>query len=259
MVGVVGTDIDIRQSNIPHAGRGVFTMRPFNKFDLVTVYEGNTFDSCQEQNFDSTYAINMKGNDVLVGLHDLSDWKNHGVAQLINDPICEFVSDKCVNVHFYEKDKILYARALRDLIENEELYISYGYEYWVHKSRFRKLRLKGISFEEFVHHLKFHLDFDNALDDTRFRNGFPMNCEDHEYYIAFEYRMTDKVECQLSDYCQTDHYRVKFGSVRELICRQCNHSQFANISEDDDNENDNDFLSDQSENDTDVCDVFYYQ
>ena len=109
----------IKKSNIENAGRGVFTKVDIQKDTevekacLVKIQAKSVEDTpLQDYVFQNPY--NKKQNFVAFGYGSMY---NHS-----NDPNIHYYYDKNKNCMVYE--------ALRDIKADEELYISYGEEWW---------------------------------------------------------------------------------------------------------------------------------
>ena len=122
--------LEVRDSEIPNAGSGLFfkpnekSQQVINTGATICFYTGHRHNFVSQKYIsDKSYLMNV-GGDVLVDPGPLLSIK----ARYINDPLnedfinCEFVS---------EPDAIRCAVvATRDILSDEELYISYGEFYW---------------------------------------------------------------------------------------------------------------------------------
>jgi len=207
-------------SLLKHAGRGVFAKRNFKKNEILTFYDGFFVTKAQ----DLTYAIDTTTKDTfIIGYSQMDDWKNRGLAQLINDPICGHFSNKEVNVYFVQKKvcNTLVVRALRDISCDEELFVSYGYAYWNCRERYNLLHLE-MSFEDYSNHLKYHIQF-NTLQHLpeKLRLGFVIKCRQTRNKVHFTYNCIYS-ECAITSKCSSDLYEISFGSSQlRAHCPQC--------------------------------------
>jgi hypothetical protein len=147
----------VKQSLIPNAGNGVFTTKKYKKGEYICYYD------CEERSISSLsdfiYSININ-NKTYIGYN--KSITNNGIGQFINDycmfeliheldddenGIFKLSDDKIINkinnytnlsisnqnVSFGSNQcgNILEMYATKDIDENEELYYSYGVEYWL--------------------------------------------------------------------------------------------------------------------------------
>jgi SET domain-containing protein len=106
----------ISNSNIKNAGLGVFAGEFIKKYDIIGTYDGKNKDN----GGDYTY-IREKGKAI-----DASDFPRCYSA-MINDSIGSEFFNNCI---FSEDNNIVYIMAIQNIKEDEELFISYGLDYW---------------------------------------------------------------------------------------------------------------------------------
>jgi SET domain-containing protein len=106
----------INESTIPNSGKGVFTSKYISKGEIIEkspIIIQDTIDFTGTiKNY--LFSYNNDFNKAAVGL---------GYSSLYNH------SDNN-NANWYTKDDNVYIIALRDINENEEIFISYGASYW---------------------------------------------------------------------------------------------------------------------------------
>lgn len=107
--------IEVRESSIPGAGRGVFAKRALSRGERLGVYRGLVYADHEE--YDSRYALTY-GRKNIVGNNAYSNWTSY-----INDVVG---SDNTVNCRFKDQS-IVTTRAVH---RGEELFIDYGPNYW---------------------------------------------------------------------------------------------------------------------------------
>lgn len=137
------------RSSIIH-GRGVFAVRDIKEGEFVCIYDGELMSKTEiiERNFseDKEYWM-MDPTDsakVLCGYKEPKD--KLGIGQLVNDAKKLYLknldykdgvkavkdydreSKELANVDLRENFKIY---ALRDILKDEELFLHYGYDYWI--------------------------------------------------------------------------------------------------------------------------------
>lgn len=148
------THLEVKLSTIPGAGNGVFTLRDIKNGEPVCYYAGH--DEPMGKNSTDPYAIHHQFNGTIRVGYRFAEG-THGVGQLMNDaasldftvlPLNENGlfsiksmknlenaynkhSDENMNVGYTKdgEEYVIYSR--REIKAGEELFISYGSEYWV--------------------------------------------------------------------------------------------------------------------------------
>jgi uncharacterized protein len=120
--------VEVRESVIPGAGRGLFTLEHISKDEIACVYTGELLRTAEAVRLkDKSYLMRL-GPQVYVNAGDESV---HGavLARYIND--CR--NPRLYNVVFdkYPERGLADVRALRDIAVGEELYVDYGRWYWL--------------------------------------------------------------------------------------------------------------------------------
>ncbi len=120
--------LEVRESSIPGAGRGLFATAPFAAGTVIAHYTGTVLRSAE--------AVKLKDKSYLMRLGpqcyiDSSDEAAHGhvLARYINDAR----NPARTNVVFDKKPDELRALvvATRDIAAEEELFVDYGRWYWL--------------------------------------------------------------------------------------------------------------------------------
>lgn len=114
----------IKTSEIPNAGRGLFAARAFKKGEIIGFYGGNvTEDTSGDISYTLTIKVNGNAEKIVdaKGIETHDQAKSRGDVHMAND-LPEFS-----NAYF---TVFGFMRALEDIEKGEELYVSYGWEYW---------------------------------------------------------------------------------------------------------------------------------
>ena len=139
-VATLGFGVEVKESQIPDAGLGLFVEVKFYKGDLITEYDGAVISReealvLRDRGLDT--HVRSINRDFLINGH-FAPVEGRGGASFAND------FPKHYNVKFVTKDKSLmgdnrpglnvlggvYLQALRDIEAGEELYVSYGKDFW---------------------------------------------------------------------------------------------------------------------------------
>jgi hypothetical protein len=141
----IGDGVFVAPSKLPNAGRGLFADKAFCKNDVITEYGGEVIDAKEGK------RRRAKGQSShirsLVPMHACIDGrlvsassKGEGGASFINDPLraklynCKFVvkqADQGVVRTGLSVLERCFVVALCDIRKGDELYVSYGNDYWV--------------------------------------------------------------------------------------------------------------------------------
>lgn len=182
--------IEVRTSSICD-GLGVFAKRKIYKNDLITSYSANIMRADKAPN-DSVYVLEKESNtkckhrEVYVGIHDLSDLKRRGVAQLVNDAISPSLTGRRNNSRFYTMERGVYIQALCDIEPGEEIFVSYGFSYWSYQIKNKPFKFG----EKYVRWIELMDRFAKMLHDIDSRT---------EIYQVVEFDDTNTLEIILSD------------------------------------------------------------
>ncbi|CAF0858841.1 unnamed protein product [Adineta ricciae] len=128
-------ELEVKPSQIPGAGSGLYTRNPIAKDSCVCVYTGQvlrTIDAIRLE--DKTYLMRL-GPQVYVNPHD----DNSMLGRYINDPRNRLLH----NVLFDKRpdEQCAYVIAKRDIARGEEIFADYGRWYWLGKTPTRLDRL----------------------------------------------------------------------------------------------------------------------
>ena len=130
--------LDVRTSTIPNSGRGLFSREKIIKAgQLIGYYDGEIID---DENLVSDYSFQLDETWFVDGLH----FPRCYIA-MVNDPHgtdfeenCIFeleIYDQTTNKKLRPNKRRIYLLALRDIHKGEELFASYGEDYWTCESR----------------------------------------------------------------------------------------------------------------------------
>ena len=119
----------IRKSQIPNSGNGLFTLIPIYKDEIISVFKGEILSEKEAKlriiNGKSSYFINMPDGKIL----DCMRVKCY--AKYANDAFgtLKFKFRNNSEIRFDETGRVCLI-ANRDISANEEIFCSYGKEYW---------------------------------------------------------------------------------------------------------------------------------
>ena len=127
--------VEIKESKISGAGQGLFAKKKIKKGDFICWYYGVYVDRASVENgyYESDYLLTLRGQDLVIDASDpLSCY-----GRYINDSL----SMKKTNSSFvsYENTYSAGVKAIKDIKKGDEIYISYGIEFWEEPSRKNKL------------------------------------------------------------------------------------------------------------------------
>jgi hypothetical protein len=119
------TNLYVAQSSIPNSGKGLLTRYKIKKGKIICEYFG---EFVLHENLDSVenkhYLVSNDNGIIINGLNNQG--KVVCAAAYINDPMNDIYS----NCEFHWVNGRCYIRACQDIDEDEELFISYGPDYW---------------------------------------------------------------------------------------------------------------------------------
>lgn len=125
--GGIRESVEVKQSTIPNAGDGVFTLQPFRRGDVITGFPGQKRKRTSNPN-DYAVALN-KTFDLCPSIQDItSRRRGHHVGHLINHSgskrkinveLCEVAREHCFQVVVVAK---------RGIRTGSELFLNYGAE-----------------------------------------------------------------------------------------------------------------------------------
>lgn len=122
-------------STIPSGGIGLFALRDIEIGENITIYYGYVKNKKMLTRNEAIYSISytFKGKDcVCVGITDSKSLRknNVGLAQMANDALTPEITGKSNNSYFVQSGLIIYLRAYRTISKAEEIFVSYGLDYW---------------------------------------------------------------------------------------------------------------------------------
>lgn len=133
-VPTIGTGVCVKNSSIIGAGRGLYACRPFKRGELVTEYAGEIISRDEAQRRAQRGEFQFLGTLVsgmyeIDGLQEPVDGK--GAASFINHAASSRANVKWSHL----EDQLLcftrlFAKAVRDIKDGEEILINYGNTFW---------------------------------------------------------------------------------------------------------------------------------
>lgn len=131
-------DVEVKASSINNAGDGLFATKDFKKGDFICWYNGVFIEPPVIENgyYDSDYLLKIPGSDLYIDAEDpLSCY-----GRFINDGL----SKKNSNCKFIDYDDVYAAGviATRKIKQGDEIFVSYGHDYWIEPRRNQKLSQK---------------------------------------------------------------------------------------------------------------------
>lgn len=121
--------VEVRLSNIKDAGFGLFAKSTIKKGDLISEFTGELIDNNQVEILSSKrkmlYLIDWDEN------YTLDVEKSDCFAKYANDAEgLKLVKNLKNNSKISWYNNKLFLEATKDIKQNEEIYVSYGKEYW---------------------------------------------------------------------------------------------------------------------------------
>lgn len=141
----IGNGVFVADSKLLHAGRGLFADKAFYKNDLITEYGGEVIDADEAKRRRAkgvaSHIRSLVPMHVCIdGRHVSAARQGEGGASFINDSLgkhaynCKFVvkqtREGVVRTGLSVLDRC-FVVALCDIRKGDELYVSYGNDYWV--------------------------------------------------------------------------------------------------------------------------------
>jgi len=142
----IGNGVEVRRSNLPNAGLGLFATRAFAAGELVTEYDGCVIDEVeakarQDQKV-STHIRSLGPKHAFIDGRDVPNERWRGGASFVNDPL----SRVWYNTEFFQYRPAgytpgvsrggsnvferVYVRATKAIPPGEEVYVDYGKDFW---------------------------------------------------------------------------------------------------------------------------------
>jgi SET domain-containing protein len=120
--------IEIKKSNLPGAGKGLFARNFIPKRTLITEYKGRirTWAEVKQDKASNVYLYYVNRNHVI----DARNYKK-SKARYANDARgLQRIKGFFNNAVYIEKDGRVFIESARDIAPGEEILVSYGKEYW---------------------------------------------------------------------------------------------------------------------------------
>ena len=123
-MALLENQLEVKRSNIPGSGKGLFTTKPIEKGQLIVEYRGKktTWAEVDHKEGTNAYIYFVNRNCVI----DASGFTN-SLARYANDAkglkIIKGISNNCV---FVKEGEQVFLKALRNIAAGEELLVSYG-------------------------------------------------------------------------------------------------------------------------------------
>lgn len=141
LAALVGQGVEVRRSGLPDAGNGLFATRDFRRHELVTEYQGVELPASSirelvtEQGWArASHTISLRGPTVLDGLKDPKAAVGRGGASFANDARCPALTNAAFSWRAASRSEPhksrVFLRAKRDIAAGEEIFVSYGSDYW---------------------------------------------------------------------------------------------------------------------------------
>lgn len=135
-------DLKIGKSTIKNAGKGLFTRRKFKEDEILTEFRGiiignefsesKVFDSEERMLYlNEKYSLLIR--NIAGYANDCVDFKKYSKEEYEkNQRNCDFpLLENCVyNSRIEINGNKAFLIGIRDLDENEEIFVKYGFEYW---------------------------------------------------------------------------------------------------------------------------------
>ena len=127
----IGRGLRVGRSGIAAAGNGLFATRPFAANEWITWYEGEDVDRdvvmAMRANQTATHLITRGVRlDLIDGIRSSDAVLGSGAASLANDAR----DDRYTNSKFVTDTPNVYLRATKPIAAGEEIFVSYGLDYW---------------------------------------------------------------------------------------------------------------------------------
>ena len=120
--------LTVKRSKIPGAGKGLFTCRFISKGTLIVEYKGrvSTWKKVLGGKVFNGYVYYLKRDHVI----DAMTYKK-AFARFANDADGQSNMEELINnSKFMVQDDKVFIRATKDICAGQEIFVSYGKEYW---------------------------------------------------------------------------------------------------------------------------------
>jgi SET domain-containing protein len=123
----IETQLTIKESTLPGAGKGLFTIQPLKKGSVITEYTGD-IRTWKEVEFDAdnAYIYYVTRNKVIDARHDKTS-----LARYANDAQgLQRIKGITNNAKYVNRKNRIYIVATKDIPAGAEILVGYGKEYW---------------------------------------------------------------------------------------------------------------------------------
>lgn len=127
--------VEIKNSNIPNSGQGLFAKKRIKKGDFICWYFGVLIENSVVENgyYDSDYLIKNPFTNLIIDAEDplscFGRYINDGLGNSQNNSKFDFYEDTTSGVIISTKN----------IKKGDEIYISYGMDYWTEPRRYNML------------------------------------------------------------------------------------------------------------------------
>eukprot|EP01054_Gregarina_sp_Poly1_P005015 Gregarina_sp_Poly_1__5014@NODE_2659_length_1862_cov_546_523120_g1686_i0_p1_GENE_NODE_2659_length_1862_cov_546_523120_g1686_i0NODE_2659_length_1862_cov_546_523120_g1686_i0_p1_ORF_typecomplete_len407_score48_26SET/PF00856_28/1_6e17_NODE_2659_length_1862_cov_546_523120_g1686_i05721792 len=139
--------VEVRDSTIPEAGRGLFASRDFKKGEFVTEYVGEIITRDEARRRLRRGQFHYLGT-LVTGMYEIDGIQvprdGEGAASFINHARKPHANVQWAHVEDRKACfRRMFAKASRDIAAGEELFLDYGKTYWEHHRRWKIALEKG--------------------------------------------------------------------------------------------------------------------
>jgi hypothetical protein len=130
-------NVEIKKSKIPRAGKGLYAKKDFKRGDFICWYMGYLIENDMIVNgyYDSDYILKLPDKNLYICAEDV----NSCFGRYINDGLSKYNSN-CI----FETYTDIYSagiKAKKKINKGDELYLTYGTDYWKEKKRYDILKI----------------------------------------------------------------------------------------------------------------------
>ncbi|MDB5250244.1 MAG: nuclear protein [Segetibacter sp.] len=119
--------LEVKESNIPGAGKGLFTTKFIPKGTRITEYKGRVRTWEEAQWDDTNLYIFYVNDDYVID----ANRRKKTVARYINDAKgLQKIKGLYNNAQFVKDDLRVFVEATKDIAAGSEIFVDYGKEYW---------------------------------------------------------------------------------------------------------------------------------
>jgi SET domain-containing protein len=127
-MALLETQLEIKRSKLPFAGKGLFTRKRIRKGERIVEYKGKitTWKEARDQDEDNRYIFYVKRNHVI----DAKPYRS-AKARYANDARgLTRIKGLTNNAQYVEDGLKVYIEAKKDIPAGAEIFVDYGREYW---------------------------------------------------------------------------------------------------------------------------------